>query len=179
MKVRVAILITGLGLALAGLPVFAEEMGSMTGAPQGSMGEMKDGMAAEPMPMPEMATAPAEESNPAEVPAEAPAQIVMMDNKICPLSGQKTDTDEAVQVEYKGKMYKLCCPMCVKDFNKDPEKYVKAIEDEMAKEAANPPEMANPAEAVPAEAASPTAAPMDMGGHMNMPEEAAPAVEKK
>ena len=58
-------------------------------------------------------------------------------NKICPVSGNKVDDGkmgEAVLFVYNGKIYNLCCSMCVKDFKKDPEKYSKVAEDEVAKE---------------------------------------------
>ena len=50
-------------------------------------------------------------------------------NKICPVSGEKVggDMGDPVKVEYKGKVYNLCCTMCAKDFKKDPEKYIKII----------------------------------------------------
>lgn len=175
MKLNALILI-GLGLTLVGSQVLAEEMaqqGSMdkmkADMPQ-KMGEMKDEMTDEMAgemteSMPEMAVAPAEGTLPA-----ATAQIAMVNNKACPISGENTDSTEAVQVEYKGKMYKLCCAMCVKDFNKDPDKYVKAIEDRMAKEAASASEAVS----------EPTAAAMDMGDHaMGMTKEAVPAVKAK
>jgi YHS domain-containing protein len=41
---------------------------------------------------------------------------------------------EAVKYEYNGKIYNLCCPMCVKDFKKNPEKY-SAIAEKEVKEA--------------------------------------------
>ena len=63
-------------------------------------------------------------------------------NKICPVSGDKipapgekgTMGDEPVKYEYNGKIYNLCCSMCIKDFKKNPEKYSKIAEDEVAKE---------------------------------------------
>jgi YHS domain-containing protein len=36
-------------------------------------------------------------------------------------------------VTYQGKAYHICCEDCVKDFNKDPEKYVKALEKDPVK----------------------------------------------
>ena len=65
-------------------------------------------------------------------------------NKICPVSGDKIPTpgekgdmgDEPVKYEYNGKIYNLCCKMCVKDFKKNPEKYSKIAQDEVAKEKA-------------------------------------------
>ena len=61
-------------------------------------------------------------------------------NKICPVSGDKvpapgekgTMGDKPVKIEYKGKIYNLCCPMCVKDFKKNPEKYSAVAEKEVS-----------------------------------------------
>ena len=63
-------------------------------------------------------------------------------NKICPVSGDRipapgekgTMGDKPVKYEYNGKIYNLCCSMCIKDFKKNPEKYSKIAEDEVAKE---------------------------------------------
>lgn len=61
-------------------------------------------------------------------------------NKICPVSGdkipapaEKSAMGEVVQHEYNGKIYNLCCKMCIKDFQKDPEKYSKIADEEVAK----------------------------------------------
>ena len=59
------------------------------------------------------------------------AKAVEVGNKICPISGDEipaqgekgTMGDKPVKIEYKGKIYNLCCLMCVKDFKKNPEKY--------------------------------------------------------
>ena len=59
------------------------------------------------------------------------AKAVEVGNRICPVSGDKipapgekgTMGDKPVKIEYKGKIYNLCCPMCVKDFKKNPDKY--------------------------------------------------------
>ncbi len=66
---------------------------------------------------------------------------VEVGNKHCPVSGdeipapgQKGSMGEAVKYEYNGKIYNLCCTMCVKDFKKNPEKYSKIADDEAAKE---------------------------------------------
>ena len=62
-------------------------------------------------------------------------------NKICPISGDKIPApgekgtmgdDGPVKVEYMGKIYNLCCPMCVKDFKKNPEKYSAVAEKEVS-----------------------------------------------
>ena len=73
---------------------------------------------------------------------EANSKAVEVGNKICPVSGDKipapgekgTMGDEPVKYEYNGKIYNLCCEMCIKDFKKNPEKYSKIAEDEVAKE---------------------------------------------
>ena len=49
-------------------------------------------------------------------------------NKICPISGEKIHVGKEHKVEYKGKIYSLCCSMCEKDFKKDPEAAIKKIE---------------------------------------------------
>lgn len=61
------------------------------------------------------------------------SKAVEVGNKICPVSGEKVggDMGEIVKYEYKGKIYNLCCTMCAKDFKKDPEKYIKIVEEEM------------------------------------------------
>lgn len=67
-------------------------------------------------------------------------KAVEVGNKICPVSGnkipapgEKGEMGEAVQYEYNGKIYNLCCEMCIKDFKKDPEKYSKIAEEEVKK----------------------------------------------
>jgi len=49
-------------------------------------------------------------------------------NKSCPVSGEEIDETSKVTYEYKGKIYNFCCPMCVKKFKKDPEKYIEEME---------------------------------------------------
>ena len=66
--------------------------------------------------------------------AETPTAPVEVGNKICPVTAEEikdSDMGEAAKVEYNGKVYNLCCAMCVKDFKKDPEKFVKKVEEEM------------------------------------------------
>ena len=46
--------------------------------------------------------------------------------KTCPVSGDKLGEMGAPYVfSYKGQEVKLCCKGCKKDFDKDPEKYIK------------------------------------------------------
>lgn len=69
-------------------------------------------------------------------------KAVQVGNKFCPVTGDKipapgekgTMGDEPVKYEHNGKIYNLCCKMCVRDFKKNPEKYSKIAEDEVAKE---------------------------------------------
>ena len=68
-------------------------------------------------------------------------KAVEVGNKICPVSGEKIPAPdekgamgEAVKYEYNGKIYNLCCSMCVKDFKRNPEKYSKIADEEVAKE---------------------------------------------
>ena len=64
---------------------------------------------------------------------QADQKPVNVGNKICPVSGEKIgEMGEAFNFEYKGKVYHMCCAMCAKDFKKDPEKYSKIAEDEVA-----------------------------------------------
>ena len=60
-------------------------------------------------------------------------------NKICPASGEviaEVGEGKGVQMAYQGSIYNFCCTMCAKDFRKDPEKFVKIVEEMMAKEEA-------------------------------------------
>ena len=65
-------------------------------------------------------------------------KAVEVGNKTCPVSGEKVggDMGEPFKYEYNGKIYKLCCKACAKDFKKDPEKYSKIAEEEVAQEKA-------------------------------------------
>lgn len=71
-----------------------------------------------------------------EAPVEnaAPA-VVDAGNKLCPVSGEKVGgMGEPATAEYNGKVYKLCCSMCLMDFKKDPEKFAKIAESEAVTE---------------------------------------------
>ncbi|MDD4953497.1 MAG: YHS domain-containing protein [Candidatus Omnitrophica bacterium] len=52
-------------------------------------------------------------------------------NKMCPVTGLKIDEKTKATYEYKGKIYNFCCAMCIDEFKKDPEKYIKKVEEEM------------------------------------------------
>ena len=51
--------------------------------------------------------------------------------KTCPVSGEKLggDMGDPYVFTYSGREIKLCCKDCKKDFDKDPKKFVKKIED--------------------------------------------------
>ncbi len=41
-----------------------------------------------------------------------------------PVCGQKINPNKAhISVQYRGETYYLCCPLCQKEFEKDPEKF--------------------------------------------------------
>ena len=56
--------------------------------------------------------------------------------KTCPVSGDKLGADmgKPYVFVYQGQEVKLCCPMCKADFDKDPAKYLKKIQDAAAKD---------------------------------------------
>ncbi len=55
-------------------------------------------------------------------------------NKICPVSGEKIDEKTKVTYEYEGKIYNFCCDMCIPTFKKDPQNYIKKVEEELKSE---------------------------------------------
>lgn len=66
----------------------------------------------------------AEQANTTEQAKKAEA----VGNKICLVSSEKIDEKTALIYEYKGKTYSFCCPMCVEEFKRDPEKYIEKME---------------------------------------------------
>jgi YHS domain-containing protein len=54
--------------------------------------------------------------------------------KTCIVSGDKLgEMGDPYVFEYQGREIKFCCKSCVKDFKKEPAKYIKKIEEEEAK----------------------------------------------
>jgi YHS domain-containing protein len=52
----------------------------------------------------------------------------------CVVSGEKLGSmGDPYVFKYKGREVKLCCKGCLKDFNKEPAKYVKKLEEAEAK----------------------------------------------
>jgi YHS domain-containing protein len=62
-------------------------------------------------------------TRPTTLPTTRPGTPV---NKFCPVEPEN-EVDPKVTVVYKGKIIGFCCADCIKDFNKDPEKYVKNL----------------------------------------------------
>jgi hypothetical protein len=52
--------------------------------------------------------------------------------KTCIVTGDELG-DDPVDVNYKGRLIRLCCKSCVKKFNANPEKYVAILDKELAK----------------------------------------------
>ena len=70
--------------------------------------------------------------------AKEDAKLVEVGNKLCPVTGEKVgEMSKAIKYEFNGKIFNLCCAMCAKDFKKDPGKYSKIAEDEVAASAKN------------------------------------------
>ena len=64
-------------------------------------------------------------------------KAVAAGNKICPVSGEAIDEKLKATYEYEGKTYNFCCAMCIDDFKKDPQKYIKKVEEQKQKEEVN------------------------------------------
>ena len=56
-------------------------------------------------------------------------------NTICPVTGEKINDKAKATYEYQGKIYNFCCPMCVDRFKKEPDKYIKKINEGQEKNA--------------------------------------------
>ncbi len=56
----------------------------------------------------------------------------------CMVSGDKLggDMGKAVDIIYKNRLVRFCCPDCLPDFKKDPAKYLKLLDEAAAKKAA-------------------------------------------
>ncbi len=49
-------------------------------------------------------------------------------NTVCPVSGEPVSKDTNITYTYNGKVYRFCCPPCIEEFKKDPERYIKNME---------------------------------------------------
>ena len=63
--------------------------------------------------------------------AFVPQEAANVGNKICPVSGERIEEKTKVVYEYKGKIYNLCCPACIEEFKKNPDKYIQIVNKEM------------------------------------------------
>ena len=70
----------------------------------------------------------------------ASSKAVDVGNKICPVSGEKIDEKLKATYEYEGKIYNFCCAACIEEFKKDPQKYIKKVEEELQAELKEQPE---------------------------------------
>ena len=68
-----------------------------------------------------------ETGKPATPPADPAATQIAQ--KTCPVMGGAISKDRFV--DYKGRRIYFCCGDCVETFNKDPEKYVKKVDEEL------------------------------------------------
>ncbi len=70
---------------------------------------------------------------PPQAPSQAPAASAMKEKSICPVMLEEVeDTSEAAYSDYKGKRYYFCCPACKPKFDKNPRKYIRALERQSA-----------------------------------------------
>ncbi|OGX18470.1 MAG: hypothetical protein A3K83_05630 [Omnitrophica WOR_2 bacterium RBG_13_44_8b] len=57
-------------------------------------------------------------------------EAVNVGNKICPVTDAEIDEKLKATYEYEGKIYNFCCADCIEEFKKNPEKYIKKIEEQ-------------------------------------------------
>ncbi len=57
-----------------------------------------------------------------------PGVSLAKDQTTCPVRGGHINKD--VYADYQGNRVYFCCPPCIKEFKKDPEKYVKKLKEE-------------------------------------------------
>ncbi len=56
-------------------------------------------------------------------------EAVAADQTVCPVSGEPVSKDTNITYTYKGTKYRFCCQGCIEAFKKDPEKYIKNMEE--------------------------------------------------
>ena len=64
-------------------------------------------------------------------PKEAAAPVASADiaQKLCPVTGDPIDP--SIYVDYNGRRIYFCCALCPADFKKDPEKYIKIVDEQL------------------------------------------------
>jgi len=63
------------------------------------------------------------------------SELPNVGNAICPVSGEfisDVGDGTGVQIAHEGKVYNVCCTFCAKDFRKDPKKFIKILESNLA-----------------------------------------------
>ena len=122
MKLKFAMLVAVLGLGIIALnsPVHADEKGSAKGSMAEEKGSQKGSMADGQI------TAEVTETG-----------AIKVGNTICPIGKKSVDSEGGVvEYEHEGKIYNFCCKACLKDFKKDPQKYVEIVDEMMSSEEA-------------------------------------------
>lgn len=67
-----------------------------------------------------------------DISGAARKEPIKVGNKLCPVMGGAVD--ETITYEYEGKIYNFCCSGCIPEFKKDPQKYIKKLEEELKSE---------------------------------------------
>lgn len=57
------------------------------------------------------------------------ANVIEVNNQYCPVTGEKIKEELATTYVYQGKRYRFCCVNCIIPFKRDPQKYIKIIEE--------------------------------------------------
>lgn len=57
------------------------------------------------------------------------ANAIDVNNEYCPVTGEKIKDELAASYVYEGKRYRFCCVNCIISFKRDPQKYIKIIEE--------------------------------------------------
>jgi YHS domain-containing protein len=62
-------------------------------------------------------------------------RLIVVNNTVCPVSGDTIGDDmgPGEKIVYKGHQLNLCCKKCIKQFNQDPDKYLKKAIDSAKK----------------------------------------------
>ena len=68
------------------------------------------------------------ESAGASRPVQANTTSMTVAQTTCPVMGGKINKE--VYMDYEGKRVYFCCPSCIAEFEKDPDRYVKKMKDE-------------------------------------------------
>lgn len=75
-------------------------------------------------------------SGEARVGAAVPAGVMDAKNEVCPVSGDAVNPK--ISYVHRGKRYGFCCKMCIRDFKKNPEKFLGKIEVKVPEKASAP-----------------------------------------